>query len=272
MDNQFLTILIPLITGHILADFALQTDADVYQKDKMGVLAKHGLRVGATSYVLLGIPGAWGLVLGVVVSHLLIDLWKLRWERGTELWRFMVDQCVHILVIFLFSWAASEARFQFATSWWGAILGIGYYRALTLLSGILVTLSMGSYVVEHVFLTLTESSVRNASSRPDAARKLQEGAGFSMGLPDGGEVIGYLERGLILFFVLVGHPAGIGFLVAAKSVFRFGELTDLQRRRQAEYIIIGTLTSILFGSITSYLTALTLQALQVPVPLINLGK
>ena len=44
-------------------------------------------------------------------------------------------------------------------------------------------------------------------------------------LPNAGSWIGYLERVLILTFMLVGCMEGIGFLLAAKSVFRFGELT-----------------------------------------------
>ena len=67
-------------------------------------------------------------------------------------------------------------------------------------------------------------------------------------IKEGGKIIGYLERSLIFLFILVDYPAGIGFLIAAKSIFRFGELTSPDRRKQAEYIIIGTLLSILFGT------------------------
>ena len=43
-------------------------------------------------------------------------------------------------------------------------------------------------------------------------------------LPNAGQWIGYIERILILTFVLIGSIEGAGFLLAAKSVFRFGEL------------------------------------------------
>ena len=36
---------------------------------------------------------------------------------------------------------------------------------------------------------------------------------------------------------------GIGFLLAAKSIFRFGDLNKAQELRNTEYILIGTLTS-----------------------------
>ena len=44
------------------------------------------------------------------------------------------------------------------------------------------------------------------------------------GLPGGGKWIGYLERMLIVTFVLSGNIAGVGFLMTAKSVFRFSDV------------------------------------------------
>ena len=65
--------------------------------------------------------------------------------------------------------------------------------------------------------------------------------------PNGGRIIGQLERFLIYLFVLSGQPTGVGFLVAAKSVFRFGELSEHHNRLEAEYITIGTLLSFGWG-------------------------
>ncbi len=70
---------------------------------------------------------------------------------------------------------------------------------------------------------------------------------FERGFADGGKVIGWLERLLIYLFVMSGHPAGVGFLVAAKSIFRFGELKEHHNRLEAEYITIGTLMSFAWG-------------------------
>lgn len=81
------------------------------------------------------------------------------------------------------------------------------------------------------------------------------------GLMDGGRVIGYAERLLIYVFVLAGAPGAIGFLVTAKSIFRFGEVTGEKKRRHAEYIIIGTLTSFAYAATTSYLVHWVLRLL-----------
>lgn len=67
------------------------------------------------------------------------------------------------------------------------------------------------------------------------------------GFSDGGAAIGRLERLLIYLFVLSGNPGAVGFLIAAKSIFRFGELSDHANRLEAEYITIGTLMSFAVG-------------------------
>jgi hypothetical protein len=64
------------------------------------------------------------------------------------------------------------------------------------------------------------------------------------GLGKAGLWIGRLERLLILTFVLINRFEAIGFLIAAKSVFRIGEITNSKNRKVAEYILIGTLLSV----------------------------
>ncbi len=52
-----------------------------------------------------------------------------------------------------------------------------------------------------------------------------------------------LERLLVFSFILLNQWEAIGFLLAAKSVFRFGDLTNAKDRQLTEYILIGTLLS-----------------------------
>jgi hypothetical protein len=62
-------------------------------------------------------------------------------------------------------------------------------------------------------------------------------------LSNAGKYIGMLERLLVFIFIVTGHWEGIGFLLAAKSVFRFGDLKKSKDRKLTEYILIGTLLS-----------------------------
>ncbi len=77
------------------------------------------------------------------------------------------------------------------------------------------------------------------------------------GLGKAGLWIGRLERLLILTFVLINRFEAIGFLIAAKSIFRIGEITNSKNRKVAEYILIGTLLSVVsaifLGIITKWL-------------------
>jgi hypothetical protein len=71
-----------------------------------------------------------------------------------------------------------------------------------------------------------------------------------------GRFIGILERLFVFVFVVSGQWQAIGFLIAAKSVFRFGDLKESKDRKLTEYILIGTLLSFGIAILTAiiYLT------------------
>jgi hypothetical protein len=73
------------------------------------------------------------------------------------------------------------------------------------------------------------------------------------GLAKAGLWIGILERILIYLFVLSDNVMAIAFLITAKTIFRFGEIKDHSRRKEAEYILIGTLFSFFFALLIAYL-------------------
>ncbi|MBE0653837.1 MAG: DUF3307 domain-containing protein [Bacteroidales bacterium] len=61
-------------------------------------------------------------------------------------------------------------------------------------------------------------------------------------------------HGLFVFcFILLNQWIAIGFLITAKSVFRFGDLRDSRNRKLTEYILIGTLISFGFAIVTGIL-------------------
>ena len=62
-------------------------------------------------------------------------------------------------------------------------------------------------------------------------------------LSNAGKYIGYLERVMILTFIYAGHVEGIGFLLAAKSIFRFGDLNKPKEVCTTEYVLLGTFSS-----------------------------
>jgi hypothetical protein len=249
MSKPFLGFFIPLLFAHLLTDFVLQSDSSVRAKHKLPGLILHGMVAGALSYLFLGIIPGWEIPLGVAFTHGLLDIWELRAQKGTQLRRFVLDQLGHLVILGLFSWAAVYRYSEFP-GLWIKLIGRPYLLILTVLSGGILSIYVVSFLVELSFEALGIKKGHTALTGEDNEGLVQE----EMGIAEGGRIIGYLERGLITLFVLTGYPAGIGFLIAAKSVFRFGELTDSSRRWQAEYIIIGTLLSILFGTTFAYLT------------------
>ncbi len=78
-------------------------------------------------------------------------------------------------------------------------------------------------------------------------------------LANAGKYIGILERLFVFGFVISNNWEGIGFLLAAKSVFRFGDLNDAKDRNLTEYILIGTLISFGIAVLTGVIYNVTLN-------------
>ena len=250
VEPQFWAIFIPLFSAHILGDFLLQTDAWVKRKKYLPVLLKHVLVLGVLSYVLVGILRAWQLALVVFISHALIDAIKTRSEHD-NLFVFLLDQCVHILILILA--AALVVRWQLYPDdgLWLRWFGPGYLDFLIFITGAEVCVYVGGFVVGYgVAPLLAKIEARDAHDE----ERGDMGAVQSRGFEEGGRIIGYLERALIFILVIANQAGAIGFLIAAKSVLRFGEVSQRENRMEAEYIIIGTLLSFTFGLLIAFTT------------------
>ena len=62
-------------------------------------------------------------------------------------------------------------------------------------------------------------------------------------LPNAGNYIGIIERLFVFLFIINGQWQAIGFLIAAKSILRFNDLSKAKDRKLTEYVLIGTLAS-----------------------------
>lgn len=228
-----------LLLAHALADFVFQTDWINANKRHPGVMLLHGAIVLVTAQAALGrIDAPELLVLAAI--HLAIDCLKT-YGNFTSLTAYLLDQAAHVATI-----AAVAA---FAPTLWASGLWAPYPQALPLMAlaaGLILALPGGQYAIGLLM-------------KPHGARV------SSAGLRRGGQQIGLLERGLIFLFILTNHPIGVGFLVAAKSILRFGTATKDQRT--AEYVIIGTLAS--FG--WAIAVALATQSLLSMLPALEIG-
>jgi len=64
------------------------------------------------------------------------------------------------------------------------------------------------------------------------------------GLQDAGKYIGWLERLLIVTFVVGDYGEAVGFLLAAKALVRYPEIKEDELGLFGEYVLVGTLTSV----------------------------
>jgi hypothetical protein len=238
-----------LLAAHVLSDFVLQTDRIVEQKHRLPVLARHALTVTLLSYLLAGNWAAWPIALIVGLSHFLIDRIKT-FSRQSRMLVFSADQFAHVLVILMAAWAWPQLNAGEGA--WTTHFGSLYARAMIFLTGLIITTHVGGVLVGMQVRPYLDDLTR---SRADAGQRVIDPAKETQrGLARGGRTIGRLERTLIFFLVMIGKPEGTAFLVAAKSIFRFGELKDRENRAEAEYITIGTLMSFTWGLAASWIT------------------
>lgn len=237
----FIDLGLCLLAAHLLGDFVFQTDRTVAQKKRLPVLGFHALTHAILAYALVGWWTVWWLPAFVFFLHGLIDFIKVR-IPSRKAGLFLADQAAHMAVLAgLVAWIGGTG----ASSLWAKLWGRPYDRALIVaIGGILCVRAAAILIGFWVQPCLDEINRRGLESVGSKIR----------GLPTGGRIIGQWERALIFLFVGAGQPGAIGFLIAAKSVFRFGELKDHENRMEAEYITIGTLMSFGFAVAVSFVT------------------
>jgi hypothetical protein len=232
-------ILVKLILAHILGDFLLQPNSWVKAKEEKKTLAwqlyAHASIHGLLSLLLLFDLGSWKLVASIAFSHLIIDYIKLKFQtESSKISWFIADQVLHLIVILFLGmyWQNSEKElFDF------------------LFSDAFIVLATAI-----LFLTQPVSIILGILTKPWSEALSDE---REKSLKYAGKYIGFLERILIFVFICTHHFESIGFLLATKSVFRFGDLKKSKERKLTEYILIGTLLSfgiaLLVGLLTQYL-------------------
>ena len=243
-------ILICLSAAHFLGDFVFQGDADAARKTRPLILFKHAFIVAASGYLLCGIWDLWQLPLIIFLTHSLMDYMKAR-SRKENARAFILDQGVHLAIItaiVILIVTTKIIPINKPSTLWVEVLGKGFLEFLILVSSLAVTIKAGGILIELAVKPFT------GELKKEQERKNSEEAAAGMGFERGGKIIGYLERGMIFLFILTGQPGSIGFLIAAKSIFRFGEIKERQNRLEAEYIIIGTLMSFGYGIFIAYAT------------------
>lgn len=222
-------LLLCLLLAHILGDFYLQKTAwvkDRYQRHatSRGLLKHIAVHALLTTLALTAAYFTTDLIghfefmtalLIIVTSHFIIDVIKSYAPENAL--SMLLDQFAHVAVLLaVWFWVSGHPLPAVETS--HLVLLLLYAAAARPLSFII------------------------AAVLQKQASALQAGDS-NTGLIEAGRLIGYIERWLIVTFVLLDQFMAIGFLLAAKSIFRFGDLRQPHEQRLTEYMLLGSLLS-----------------------------
>ncbi|MGE5352477.1 MAG: DUF3307 domain-containing protein [Acidobacteriota bacterium] len=243
-----------VLVAHFVSDYILQSSAMAASKDERGIKTwyfyAHILITLLSLFIFLWSFDYWKLILLVAASHFLIDaaksiILKTGYIRGKivklDLWIFLADQLMHLIVLVLL-WLAFTRQFQLFFP--GIATALSNIKFWWLLLAYILLTNPSSVLIGKI--TQRWSNELLSMDEPEAP-----------GLKFAGKWIGIFERVLIFTFIIINQFSGVGFLLAAKSVFRFGDLKENSQHKKTEYIIIGTLLSfsiaILTGLIFQYI-------------------
>jgi len=236
-------LLLRLITAHLIVDFLIQTDSCVEQRFEKkwtsGLLYVHGALAGVLAYIFAGLWSVIWLPIIIFISHVLLD--GLKSKRKNTVQFFLLDQLGHLIVI-LVCWILLVN---------GNITDI----LASLISGI-SNVKLWIFIIAYILVIWPAGILIGKITKPwrDEIKETS-----SQGLDKAGLWIGRLERILILTFILIQRFEAIGFLIAAKSIFRFGEIRSPDGRKEAEYILIGTMISFVIAIILGIFTYWIMQ-------------
>ncbi|WP_418639425.1 DUF3307 domain-containing protein [Winogradskyella sp.] len=229
-----IVLLLKLSLAHLIGDFFLQPLKWVKDKEEKK-LKSIWLYVHIAIHIALMFLMLWDtsytlLILSIGISHFIIDALKLILQKKkNKRFYFFTDQLLHFTSIVGIAAVFSENNFDFIFTISNPLILLIFCLA---------------------FLTQPTSIIMKTIFSKWNIAKLTKN---NESLKDAGQYIGVLERLLVFIFIIVGQWEAVGFLITAKSVFRFGDLTASKERKLTEYILIGTLISFGIAIITSLL-------------------
>ncbi|MFV8355723.1 DUF3307 domain-containing protein [Flavobacterium sp. XS1P32] len=226
-------IFVKLLLAHLLGDFLLQPTLWVLDKEskkhKSKYLYIHTFLHGILAWIFVGEMAFGWFALALALTHGGIDLMKLQFQNNkTKRAWFVLDQILHLISIAIIVGLYKNLSVDFTAfnnQFW------------VLVTGILLLTKPTSIVIKNVISIWTPESKNNNDDS----------------LENAGNYIGILERLFVFCFILTAHFEAIGFLLAAKSIFRFGDLKEAKDRKLTEYVLIGTLLSFGIALLTGFL-------------------
>jgi len=244
-------LLLKLFLAHILGDFVFQPGTWITDKEtrkiKSRCLYQHGIIHFVLIIFIVQDVHFWKYALLLSLIHLAIDILKVYKQpaalpnvpdKDRQKW-FFYDQILHLVTLFLV-WHFYENPTMVFTFW-------DNVPFLICFTGFVFITEPASVLIKFIISPWNTASTSSSSNTRNS-------------LANAGKTIGFIERILTLIMMLNEQWEAIGFLVAAKSVLRIGEVRNNRDKNLTEYILVGTLLSfgiaILTGVILKQLLSL----------------
>jgi hypothetical protein len=220
-----------VLLAHLLADFLFQPDSIAKNKKNIKFLLLHILIFFSLSFFFL-LPNITSAVIFFLILlsifHGVVDFLKenlqTRFHNKTILF-FVGDQLVHLVGIAIFVEIVQKSYFK---KWGDFIHSAWENPKIFIIASFTVLIVFGGGYLTGL---ICKGFFNNFLKR-----------GEKLGLENAGRYIGIFERTLIMIAILIGRYEFIGFLIAAKSIARYPEIS--KEIAFAEYFLVGTLTSV----------------------------
>jgi hypothetical protein len=233
------------IAAHFFADFVLQSKKLIQQKKERKAgswfLYVHSLIHASLIYFFSPDKSLWIIPVIIFFTHYFIDLWKVYQKEAAAV--FIIDQLMHIVVLVTL-WVVFYENID-----WPAVIA----------TRILINNNFWVIITAYLFVIYPLAYLLGYATQRWRKDIEQNNDRSSTSLSEAGKWIGVCERILVLTFVINNHFEGIGFLIAAKSILRFNDIKADNMRKEAEYVLIGTLMSFASSIIIGIFARLLMQ-------------
>lgn len=224
-------LFLKIYLSHLIVDFLIQPAWSFKDKRRLHDLIIHAVTFIVITIALINIDLTKRIVAAIFImafARAMGGYVKARFSRDEWL-AFTFDQIANLLIIGVVSIYLTTNRgnniqivFNVLTNSKKLYLFLSVYVAVVFGGGYFVQ-KVTQYFMRHIDEELMQS-------KP--------------GLPSAGKYIGWLERFLVVTFIVGGYPEGIGLLLAAKALVRYPEIKSDEKYHFAEYFLIGTLSSV----------------------------
>lgn len=247
------TLFILFMIIHVLGDYYLQTEKLTEEKERRFIkLLQHGLIYLIIAQI--GIIPIWSVrmmlyTIGFALIHLCIDMFKyslhkiVRKNKSGKLTEFLrneaekgriyvADQIAHIISIYIFC--------HIVINYIDPINILGFFNGMNVYqTSTLQTILMFLLVLKPVNVTFKVLLNKYKPLEGNTENK------------NVGQLIGNLERLLVIILLFANQYTAIGLVFTAKSISRYDKISS--DKQFAEYYLLGTLFSMLATVVIFYL-------------------